>query len=123
MRVQFTKKELEMIESGQPDNIYILPDNEGQIITAGLKINDVNKFNMFISQYLQNPDIAEQVGAELVHVDLHEPITRAQLIGVHNLIGELIYGTNKPAEDTKEEETSPEEEYLNDDNDNDYGEE
>ena len=120
MRVQFTNKENEIIE-GKSYDAYIPFGTE--IITAGLKVTDPYKFNMFIAQYLQNPDIANQIGAELVHVDLCEPITRDKLIPIHNCLGNMIYGEKIPEAPQEEESVESPEEYSDDDNDGDYGEE
>lgn len=118
MRVQFTNKENEIIE-GKSYDAYIPFGTD--IITAGLKVTDPYKFNMFIAQYLQNPDIANQIGAELVHVDLCEPITRDKLIPIYNCLGIMIYGETKASQE--EESVESAEEYSDDDNDGDYGEE
>jgi len=127
MRVQYTNKETEIIE-GKSYDAYIPFNFDGLVITAGLRITDVYKFNMFISQYLQDEDIRNQIGAELVHVDLHEPITRDKLINIHNFLGSLIYDeaaieAEKQAQAGKEETSTPENEYPEDDSDEDYGEE
>jgi hypothetical protein len=83
-----------------------------------IKITDVYKFNVFIAKYLQDPSIKDQIGAELVHVDLHEPITRDKLINIHNFLGTLIYGDSTTVDNNTEDEYP-----MEDDEDEDYGEE
>ena len=118
MRVQYTNKELELIKDKSYDD-YIPFKYDNKIVTAGLKITDVYKFNVFIAKYLQDPSIKDQIGAELVHVDLHEPITRDKLINIHNFLGTLIYGDSTTVDNNTEEDEYPEE----NDEDEDYGEE
>jgi hypothetical protein len=117
MRVQYTNKELELIKDKSYD-AYIPFKYDNKIVTAGLKITDVYKFNVFIAKYLQDPSIKDQIGAELVHVDLHEPITRDKLINIHNFLGTLIYGDSTTVDNNTEDEYP-----MEDDEDEDYGEE
>lgn len=125
MRVQFTNKEQEIIDSKEYNDVkeYIPASTQDEIITMGLKVIDPYKFNMFIEKFLTNPQIKDQIGAECVHVDLKEPITRDKLYMLYTAIGEMISPTKKQEVPEEPVEENTEEEYSEDDSDDeDYGE-
>lgn len=106
MRVQFTNEENKIIEERRATNAlpeketYIDPKYKDKIITLGLEIKDPYKFNMFIQKFLTVPEIADQIGAKCVHVDLSKPITKSNLIFIRNYIDELLFNNFNDEEKT-----------------------
>lgn len=115
MRVQFSIAENEIInkrrdEHKNYDGITIPVELQGKVITLGMVITDVHKFNVFIEDYLKdqgNEDskIANEIGADIVHIDFRPPIQTDQLLFIQNYINGMLYGPT-PEPDTKEEITN-----------------
>ena len=108
MRVQYTKSENESIEFSRKENknfdgIIIPVEGQGQEITLGLKITDVHKFNMFIASWItdqgkEESQIANEIGANIVHIDYRAPIKTEYLLFLKNYIDGILYGpTPDPA--------------------------
>jgi hypothetical protein len=119
MRVQFTNDENMIIESTRITGIdkeacFIPPESMDTVITLGFRVKDPFKLNMFIKKYLEDDSIKDQVGAEIVHIDIVPPINRANLFYLRNCIDEML----GIAASNEQEESSEENE-----DDDDYGEE
>lgn len=102
MRIQYTKAENESIEFIRKENknfdgIIIPVEGQGQEITLGLKITDVHKFNMFVASWIgdqgkEEPQIANEIGANIVHIDYRPPIKTEYLLFLQNYINGILYG-------------------------------
>ena len=123
MRVQFTKDEEKLIDerslvNENSEDIIVPVELQGQVITMGLQISDVHKFNMFLDQYIKDEKIRDQIGASVVHVDFREPIRYENVLflqtWVNNYTNGLLYGPIReeaPSEDVENiEETSDQDE-------------
>ena len=70
---------------------YLLPPTtQDKIITIGLKINDLPKFNTFLEQFLIKEEVKNSIGAECVHVDFRSPISYDILDNLGNSLNEVI---------------------------------
>ena len=118
MRVQFTNDENMIIESTRITGIdqetcFIPPESMNTVITLGFRVKDPFKLNMFIKKYLEDDSIKDQVGGELVLVEVAPPINRTNLYMMRNLIDEILgYIPDKQEESSEANE-----------DDDDYGEE
>lgn len=102
MRVQYTKAENEAIEFSRKENknfdgIVIPVEGQGEDITLGLHINDVHKFNMFIASWItdqgkEDSHIANEIGADIIHIDYRAPIKTEYLLFLKNYIDGILYG-------------------------------
>ena len=107
MRVQYTRAENEIIEERRKENknfdgISIPVEAQGKRITFGLEITDVHKFNMFITNWLndlgkEDKPIINEIGAVITSVEFREPIKEDYLIFLKNYIDGILYGP-KPEE-------------------------
>lgn len=120
MRVQYTKSENESIEFSRKENknfdgIIIPVEGQGQEITLGLKITDVHKFNMFVASWItdqgkEESQIANEIGANIVHIDYRAPIKTEYLLFLKNYIDGILYGpTPDPAPEEGEQQVLLEE--------------
>ena len=118
MRVQFTNEESNIIEESRasglkPQESYVPSELEGKVATLGVLVSDPYKFNMFIKKYLEDPEIKDQIGAELVHMELMPPIERASALflqtWVNNYINGMVYGpVQAQPEQPQEQPVAPE---------------
>jgi hypothetical protein len=102
MRVQYTKAENEVIEIRRKENknfdgILIPVEGQGKEMTLGLEITDVHKFNVFLSNWLydqgaENPEITNEIGAKVTHIDYRAPIKTEYLLFLQNYINGMLYG-------------------------------
>ena len=95
MRIQFTREETAIIENNRVngidiENSFIPSETEGRTITLGLTVIDPYKFNMFISKYFSDPEIKNQIGAELAQFDLGTPIDRTNLFALKDYIDQYL---------------------------------
>ena len=107
MRVQYTKAENEIIDARRDehknfDGIVIPVEGQGQIITLGMLITDVHRFNMFITKWIEdqgneNSDIAREIGADITHIDYRAPIKSDQLLFLKSYIEGMLYGQEAAA--------------------------
>ena len=103
MDIVFNEEELKLIddrrEQVSPPGGYIPEDRKDKIITIGLKISDVYKFDLFMEKFLADNNIKDQIGAECVHVDLKTPIAREIISNLRNSLNmslnDVIEGFNK----------------------------
>jgi len=84
MRVQFTNEENTLIASSritgiQPETRIIPEDFTDNAVTLGLRVTDPFIFNMFLKRYLEDPNIKNQIGAEITLIDLAPPVNRDYL--------------------------------------------
>ena len=102
MRVQFTNEENNIINERRDkhenvDGLVIPVESQGQVITMGLMVTDVHKFNMFVKDWiedqgLEDSQIANTIGADITHIDLRPPIQSDHLVFLQNYINSMLYG-------------------------------
>jgi hypothetical protein len=120
MRVQYTKSENESIEFSRKENknfdgIIIPVEGQGQEITLGLEITDVHKFNMFVASWItdqgkEESQIANEIGANIIHIDYRPPIKTEYLLFLKNYIDGILFGpTPDPAPEEGEQQVLLEE--------------
>lgn len=88
MEIKYNDKEIEAMDNGGG---YLLPPTaQDKIITIGIKINDLPKFNTFLEQFLIKEEVKNSIGAECVHVDFRSPISYDILDNLGNSLNEVI---------------------------------
>lgn len=97
MRVQFTNEENTLIASSritgiQPETRIIPEDFTDNSVTLGLRVTDPFIFNMFLKRYLEDPNIKNQIGAEITLIDLAPPVNRDHLYNLRDYIDNIING-------------------------------
>lgn len=125
MRVQFTKDEEKIIDerrqiNANSEGIIVPVEMQGQIMTLGVEITDVHKFNMFMDNLLKDPKIAEQIGVRCIHADFRPPIAVDNIIFLRNYIDGILFGPQhqevapqEPQEEIKMEEIKEEDSTSN----------
>lgn len=66
-----------------------------KIITIGLKVNNVDNFNNFLLNLLNDEKFKEAMGAECVHIDFKSPISYEILENFSNSFNETIQECNR----------------------------
>jgi len=122
MRVQFTNDEIKTINERREENKtsqdLLLPvELQGKTITLGIEVKDVHLLNTFLDQLLKNPEIEEQIGGKLVHLDYREPYNTANILflqtWINNYINGMVYGPTPDEPVAPVEENVPEEQVDN----------
>ena len=114
MRVQYSIAENKVINERRDkhenfDGICIPVEMQGQVLTMGLLITDVHRFNVFVEDWLrdqglEDSKIANEIGADIVHIDFRPPIQTDHLLFLQNYINGMLYGPTQEEEPAEENE-------------------
>ena len=115
MRVQYSIEENKIIDERRDkhenfDGIIIPVEAQGKVVTMGLIITDVHRFNVFIEDWLrdqglEDSQIAKEIGADITHIELRPPIQTDHLLFLQNYINGMLYGPEPTIEPQVEEQT------------------
>ena len=114
MRVQYSIAENKVIDERRDkhenfDGICIPVEMQGQVLTMGLLVTDVHRFNVFVEDWLkdqglEDSKIAKEIGADIVHLDFRPPIQTDHLLFLQNYINGMLYGPVQEESAENEEE-------------------